>query len=131
MGEPMAEHESAASTGSSPADGTGLVQHDPWLGPYADALRRRYQLYQEKRQRIIDAEGSLERFARGHRVLRPESGGTRRAIGGVVPRMGAQGNRRGAQSATSTTGTEWRTRCSPTNMACGAGFSPTPSSPSG
>lgn len=49
-----------------PTDGTGLIQHDPWLGPYADALRRRFQLCREKRQRIIDAEGSLERFARGH-----------------------------------------------------------------
>ncbi len=47
-------------------DGTGLVQSDPWLAPYADALRRRYRHYQALRRRVLDAAGSLDAFSRGY-----------------------------------------------------------------
>ncbi|MHC4609744.1 MAG: alpha-amylase family glycosyl hydrolase, partial [Planctomycetota bacterium] len=47
-------------------DGTGLIEHDPWLEPYADALRRRYRHYRGTLQRICDAAGSLETFTRGY-----------------------------------------------------------------
>jgi len=47
-------------------DGTGLIQLDPWLKPYSDHLRRRYQRYVALRRRIEASEGSLERFATGH-----------------------------------------------------------------
>lgn len=49
-----------------PPDGTGLIEHDPWLKPYADALRRRFSNYQARLARICRAEGSLLAFARGH-----------------------------------------------------------------
>ena len=48
------------------ADGTGLIAHDPWLEPYADALRRRYERYHAALDRICAAEGSLEAMSRGH-----------------------------------------------------------------
>lgn len=47
-------------------DGTGLIDQDPWLAPHADALRERFRRYQAARQRIVDAEGSLVNFSRGH-----------------------------------------------------------------
>ncbi len=50
-------------------DGTGLIAHDPWLGPYAEALRHRYRHYQGMRQRLCEAGGSLADFARRHEYL--------------------------------------------------------------
>ena len=47
-------------------DGTGLIDVDPWLEPYGDRLRHRYQRYQTMLQRIVEAEGSLESFSGGH-----------------------------------------------------------------
>ena len=47
-------------------DGTGLIDHDPWLEPYADALRRRYDNYRSALARIRRLEGSLDAFSRGH-----------------------------------------------------------------
>jgi 1,4-alpha-glucan branching enzyme len=47
-------------------DGTGLIDIDPWLEPYANALRHRYHVYQCALRNIISAEGSLEAFSRGY-----------------------------------------------------------------
>ncbi|MBI4581467.1 MAG: alpha amylase C-terminal domain-containing protein [Planctomycetes bacterium] len=47
-------------------DGTGLIKVDPWLEPYADALRHRYRKYREALARCIEAAGSLDAFARGY-----------------------------------------------------------------
>ena len=47
-------------------DGTGLIDLDPWLTPYADALHRRYCKFQEVRRRLVEAFGSLESAALGH-----------------------------------------------------------------
>ncbi len=47
-----------------PADGTGLIALDPWLKPYADRLRHRFQHYQQLRERIVTVAGSLEQFSR-------------------------------------------------------------------
>ena len=46
-----------------------LIEQDPWLGPYGDAVRYRYLRYQEARHRIAETEGSLSAFARGHEYL--------------------------------------------------------------
>ena len=46
-------------------DGTGLIDLDPWLEPYAEALRFRYQYYLRKLREIEEAAGSLEEFSRG------------------------------------------------------------------
>jgi len=47
-------------------DGTGLIELDPYLEPYADALRSRYQRYQSALARIARLAGSLNAFSRGH-----------------------------------------------------------------
>ncbi len=51
---------------TSPPDGTGLIDLDPWLGSYADALRYRYGRYREKRDQLSGGSGVLEGFSRGH-----------------------------------------------------------------
>jgi 1,4-alpha-glucan branching enzyme len=56
----------------------GLIDHDPWLAPYEDAIRARYRRYMDARAKIDAAEGSLLEFARGHERLgfsRAEHGG--------------------------------------------------------
>lgn len=47
----------------------GLIDHDPWLGPYEDAIRARYRRYLDARAKIESEEGSLLEFARGHERL--------------------------------------------------------------
>lgn len=49
-----------------PPDGTGLIDHDPWLEPYADALRYRYRTYQDKLKHLVQGGGSLEEVSRGY-----------------------------------------------------------------
>src|SRR3954465_11768730 len=57
--------KSKAST--TPAqDGTRLIALDPWLAPYAQALRDRYQHYQWVRSRIDEAGGILGPISQGH-----------------------------------------------------------------
>jgi len=47
-------------------DGTGLIDLDPWLEPYADALRHRFNRYKAALDRICRDAGSLDAFTRGH-----------------------------------------------------------------
>ncbi len=47
-------------------DGTGLIEWDPWLEPYADRLRHRYARYQAALKRLVAAFGSLDNLSRGH-----------------------------------------------------------------
>ncbi len=47
-------------------DGTRLIEHDPWLEPFADALRTRHERYRNTLQRIEDTFGSLDAISRGH-----------------------------------------------------------------
>ncbi|HOB74949.1 MAG TPA: alpha amylase C-terminal domain-containing protein [Phycisphaerae bacterium] len=56
----------AGKTPKKRLDGTGLIEHDPWLAPYAEALRRRFKKYQDRLAEITRAEGSLLDFAGGH-----------------------------------------------------------------
>ncbi|MCJ1374564.1 alpha-1,4-glucan branching enzyme [Loxospora ochrophaea] len=48
-----------------PNDGTGVIQLDPWLSPFKDALRSRYSHAQRWIKTINDTEGGLEKFSRG------------------------------------------------------------------
>jgi 1,4-alpha-glucan branching enzyme len=64
--------------GPSIPDGTGLIKHDPWLGPYADSLRHRYSRYSRVRREIEAAEGPLTSFAGGYQRF----GFTRGAVNG-------------------------------------------------
>ncbi|KAF2861241.1 glycoside hydrolase family 13 protein [Piedraia hortae CBS 480.64] len=47
-------------------DGTGIVQLDPWLEPYKDALRRRFSKAQQWIKTIKETEGGLDKFSRGY-----------------------------------------------------------------
>ena len=47
-------------------DGTGLIALDPWLGPYAPALRHRYNNYRTILGRIVESFGSLAGISNGH-----------------------------------------------------------------
>lgn len=58
-----------ASESNAKTDGTGLIQLDPWLEPYADALRQRHRHYLLRRRHVIDAGRSLADFARGHQFF--------------------------------------------------------------
>ncbi|TVY47288.1 1,4-alpha-glucan-branching enzyme [Lachnellula occidentalis] len=48
-----------------PNDGTGVVQLDPWLAPFKDALRERYSKAQKWIKTLDETEGGLEKFSRG------------------------------------------------------------------
>lgn len=43
----------------------GVVQLDPWLSPFKDALRSRYSHAQKWVKTIDDTEGGIEKFSRG------------------------------------------------------------------
>jgi 1,4-alpha-glucan branching enzyme len=53
------------ASNSIPNDGTGVIQLDPWLGPYKDALKHRYSKAQDWIAKIEKTEGGLEKFSRG------------------------------------------------------------------
>ncbi|RYP81676.1 hypothetical protein DL769_001908 [Monosporascus sp. CRB-8-3] len=48
-----------------PADGTGVIELDPWLEPFRDPLKRRFARAQDWIKKINAAEGGLEKFSRG------------------------------------------------------------------
>jgi len=47
-------------------DGTGVIKLDPWLEPYRDALKTRFNYAQEWIRKINSTEGGLEKFSRGY-----------------------------------------------------------------
>jgi len=51
------------------SDGTGLIEQDPWLAPYADALRRRYRDYKKALADIERNAGSLQAFSEGYKYF--------------------------------------------------------------
>jgi 1,4-alpha-glucan branching enzyme len=57
------------SANSQLSDGTGLISIDPWLAPYADALRHRYARYKQARETITAQSGDLARHALGHQYF--------------------------------------------------------------
>ncbi|KAF9345753.1 hypothetical protein BGX26_002772 [Mortierella sp. AD094] len=50
---------------SAIADGTGVIQLDPWLAPYKEALQERYASF-KKWKDSIDQQGGYEKFTRGY-----------------------------------------------------------------
>jgi 1,4-alpha-glucan branching enzyme len=50
---------------SKATDGTRIISVDPWLEPFADALKSRYALYEKWNKTIEENEGGLEKFALG------------------------------------------------------------------
>ncbi len=49
-----------------PTDGTGLIAHDPWLGPYADRLRERFAYYRKTLAKFDATGGLLGQISHGH-----------------------------------------------------------------
>lgn len=47
-----------------PADGTGVVELDPWLGPFKDDLRHRFTRAADWITKLNKHEGGLEKFSR-------------------------------------------------------------------
>lgn len=47
-----------------PNDGTGVIQLDPYLEPFKDALKSRFSKAQKWIKDIEASEGGLERFSR-------------------------------------------------------------------
>ncbi len=43
-----------------------LIEKDPWIAPYRDALIRRHEWIERVRQRLVGEKGSLADFASGH-----------------------------------------------------------------
>jgi len=54
---------------SSAQDGTGVVNIDPWLKPYSEALRHRYSAYENWVNTLNQHEGGLEKFSRGYEKM--------------------------------------------------------------
>jgi 1,4-alpha-glucan branching enzyme len=48
-------------------DGTGVIALDPWLEPFAPALRSRYASYNKWLSTIDSAEGGLDKFSQGYK----------------------------------------------------------------
>jgi len=44
----------------------GVIQLDPWLSPFKDALRSRYSHTQKWTKTINETEGGLDKFSRGY-----------------------------------------------------------------
>lgn len=61
----------------------GVVQLDPWLSPFKDALRKRYSRAQQWIKTIDETEGGLEKFSR--------VGATRKPCWWSQPLTGMQG----------------------------------------
>ncbi|KAI0137177.1 family 13 glycoside hydrolase [Xylariales sp. AK1849] len=54
-----------STAGGVPNDGTGVIQLDPWLSPFRDALKRRYTKAQGWIKTINDTEGGIAKFSQG------------------------------------------------------------------
>ncbi|KAI9015855.1 1,4-alpha-glucan-branching enzyme GBE1 [Phycomyces nitens] len=49
-----------------PEDGTGLTVLDPWLDPFKDALRQRYNFFNQWREKINESVGGYDNFTKGY-----------------------------------------------------------------
>ena len=54
---------------SSAQDGTGVVALDPWLKPFSESLRHRYQGFQKWVKTLDEHEGGLEKFSKGYQKM--------------------------------------------------------------
>lgn len=60
---------SAVETTLKPDNELGIIKVDPQLAPFKDHLMYRWNQYRNTKQRIVEAEGSLENFAKGYERL--------------------------------------------------------------
>ncbi|GHJ87900.1 hypothetical protein NliqN6_4302 [Naganishia liquefaciens] len=47
------------------ADGTGIIDLDPWLEPFKGAIQHRFSQYEGMKRQIEQSEGGYEKFSRG------------------------------------------------------------------
>jgi 1,4-alpha-glucan branching enzyme len=66
---PSAAAPATAPPPLSRTDGTALIDHDPWLQPFADKLRARHDYYKSVRARIDDQGGILGPISQGHKFF--------------------------------------------------------------
>lgn len=66
-GEEMASQQSIeGKAGGKAPDGTGVIDLDPWLEPFRDTLKSRFDRTSHWIQKINEDEGGLEKFSRGY-----------------------------------------------------------------
>ncbi|KOC16762.1 1,4-alpha-glucan-branching enzyme [Aspergillus flavus AF70] len=63
---PAAGMGTSQAVDSSPPDGTGVIQLDPWLEPFRDALKQRFSFIEGWVKAINETEGGLETFSKGY-----------------------------------------------------------------
>jgi len=61
----------APSSEQIPDDGTGVVYLDPWLGPFKDEIRTRYNTAKNWIQTFDKYEGGPDKFSKGYETLGP------------------------------------------------------------
>jgi len=67
---PVKKVAKSNTPGSMPTDGTGIVEMDPWLGPFKDDLRRRFSKANEWIQKLNSHEGGLKEFSKVSQLAR-------------------------------------------------------------
>ncbi|GAO49934.1 hypothetical protein G7K_4070-t1 [Saitoella complicata NRRL Y-17804] len=58
-----------SDSGPLPTDGTAITVIDPWLKPFTDSIRHRYDECQKWIKNIDQSEGGLEKFSRGYEMF--------------------------------------------------------------
>ncbi|KAL4991230.1 1,4-alpha-glucan-branching enzyme [Aspergillus falconensis] len=51
---------------TAPSDGTGIIDLDPWLEPFREAIKRRFNYVESWIKTVDEAEGSLDKFSKGY-----------------------------------------------------------------
>ncbi|KAL3488875.1 1,4-alpha-glucan-branching enzyme [Aspergillus germanicus] len=51
---------------SAPSDGTGIIDLDPWLEPFREAIQRRYKYVESWINTVDETEGGLDKFSKGY-----------------------------------------------------------------
>ncbi|KAI9374147.1 1,4-alpha-glucan-branching enzyme [Aspergillus egyptiacus] len=57
-----------AST-KAPTDGTGIIDLDPWLEPFREAIKRRFQYVESWIDTLNKTEGGLDKFSKGYEIF--------------------------------------------------------------
>ncbi|KAL4734191.1 1,4-alpha-glucan-branching enzyme [Aspergillus similis] len=53
-------------TSTAPSDGTGIIDLDPWLEPFREAIKRRFNYVESWIKTVDEAEGGLDKFSKGY-----------------------------------------------------------------
>ncbi|KAL6236661.1 1,4-alpha-glucan-branching enzyme [Aspergillus navahoensis] len=51
---------------TAPSDGTGIIDLDPWLEPFREAIKRRFNYVESWIKTVDETEGGLDRFSKGY-----------------------------------------------------------------